>query len=192
MVLKDPDPNFKLPTVEEMYPDLAKKRYNIIFLDIDGVLNSEIFYRNRNQADLGTHPLCEFDPFALDLVDQLCQDTGSKIVISSTWRLGREIEEMRNIFKQFNFETEIIDYTPFHMQSWSVRGNEIASWLEQNTMKLFNIQSYNFNHYAIIDDDNDMLLTQKDNFFQTDPYSGMSPKIYEDVNKYLSNLVWNI
>ena len=32
-----------------------------------------------------------------------------------------------------------------------------------------------YNNYAIIDDDSDMLLWQKDNFFQTDSYSGLTP-----------------
>lgn len=57
----------------------------IIFLDIDGVLNSEVYYRivDRSKKDWS-----RFDPKAVELIKKLLNEFSAKIVISSTWRFG--------------------------------------------------------------------------------------------------------
>ena len=55
----------------------------IIFLDIDGVLNS-VEYRKRIQCT----GRVEMDPQLLSLLADLVNKTGAKLVISSTWRIG--------------------------------------------------------------------------------------------------------
>lgn len=54
---------------------------NIVFLDIDGVLNYTEWYicpRNELKSDL--------DSFCIERIKVLCRITNSKIVISSDWR----------------------------------------------------------------------------------------------------------
>lgn len=66
------------------YP-LNNKPENIIFLDIDGVLNNEksiLFYHDT---------LCSedyFDRRSLDLLSKLCGFCDCKVVLSSSWRRG--------------------------------------------------------------------------------------------------------
>ena len=54
----------------------------IIFLDIDGVLNSRIYDRKRNRDEL-----TDIDETRLPLVKELVAATGAKIVLSSSWRV---------------------------------------------------------------------------------------------------------
>ena len=67
-----------------LYP-LNNKPENIIFLDIDGVLNNEksmLFYHDT---------LCSedyFDRRSLDLLSKLCGFCDCKVVLSSSWRRG--------------------------------------------------------------------------------------------------------
>ena len=57
----------------------------IIFLDIDGVLNTY------NSMD-------RFCPKAVSCLNEFVQESGAKVVISSSWRLSWKIEEMREYF----------------------------------------------------------------------------------------------
>ena len=155
---------------------------NIIFLDIDGVLNCDLFYRNRTKEL--TYPLSEMCPERIKWLNEVCTTSKAQIVLSSTWRHGRDIEEMRNIFKELGATFDLIDYTPSFSTKWAVRGNEIYAWIEQNSMNLFGIEYYNYKNYVIIDDDSDMLLWQQAHFFQTDTHSGLTPNICYKINRF--------
>ena len=62
----------------------------IIFLDFDGILNHEAFYKERyekrNDGNVIEHPYNQIDPKCVANLNNLCEATGAKIVISSTWR----------------------------------------------------------------------------------------------------------
>ena len=105
---------------------------NIIFLDIDGVLNH-----------LGCKSFapskCYFvEDDKLILLKELIEKTEAKIVLSSTWRSGwkdlNEGEEtidsldfiaLQNKLKEFNIE--LLDYTP--LSPTRHRGTEILTWI---------------------------------------------------------------
>ena len=53
----------------------------ILFLDIDGVLNSRAYDRKRNWSEL-----TNIDETRLPLVKKIIDKTGAKIVLISTWR----------------------------------------------------------------------------------------------------------
>jgi HAD domain in Swiss Army Knife RNA repair proteins len=158
---------------------------NIIFLDIDGVLNCEEFYTKRKNSDLGTYPLCEFDPFRIMLLNDLIAATDAKIVISSTWRLGRSTEELINIFREVGFVGEIIDCTPSLRHEGCLRGNEILFWIKENEDIVG--PYYDYKSYVIIDDDSDMLLWQRPHFFQTDTYSGLTPNLCHKIKQFFKH-----
>ena len=113
----------------------------VIFLDFDGVLNYEKYVRVHNNGGV------IIDPDKMILLKQIIDNTGAKIVLSSSWRehwdkdealcdnIGTQINEIFN-----NFNLEIFDKTPIlHAK----REEEIKLWLNENT------QTKNF---AVIDD----------------------------------------
>jgi hypothetical protein len=158
---------------------------NIIFLDIDGVLNCEDFYKNRGE-ETRNYPLCEIDPFRIELLNNIITEVDVKIVISSSWRHNGPIEELRNIFTEVGFKGDIIDFTPTSRCSMCMRGNEIHKWIKDNE-KLLGKPYHQYKSYVIIDDDSDMLYWQKDNFFHTDAYSGLTPNMaYQIINFFKS------
>jgi len=59
----------------------------IIFLDIDGVLNSGAWF-DENPGALGDFPVGHLDPAAVARLERILTTTGARIVISSSWRHG--------------------------------------------------------------------------------------------------------
>lgn len=153
----------------------------IIFLDIDGVLNSHrswIAY-NRLPPDRSKDKY-ELDPVAVAMVKRVIVDTGAKVVISSSWRLSHDLAAFRNIFAEYGWEDNyIIDLTPRDVMN-AHRGTEIEMWMMQN------VSSFESFKYAIIDDDNDMLEYQKRNHIHTEYSDGLSFKNYQKLQEILS------
>ena len=155
----------------------------IIFLDIDGVLNSQLWYlRIRNgetscHDDVGLHNR-NIDTTAVKFLNTLIDETGAKVVITSTWRLGRTIGELQSILESAGFVGEVIGKTEdlrYGSGGESIlRGNEILHWIKSNEA-LLDCYYNDFKSYVIIDDDSDMLYWQRNNFVQTDGYVGMTP-----------------
>lgn len=130
----------------------------IIFLDIDGVLNSTRSCLAYNgfpwpgnvdlDDDVDWH---KFDDVAINLMRVLVEDSGAKVVLSSTWRHHTNLKQLSN---RFGFE--IIDKTG--SESDNPRGDRIKDWLANHL---------EVTHYVIIDDDTDMLPSQMEHFVQT-------------------------
>jgi hypothetical protein len=159
---------------------------NIIFLDIDGVLNCEQFYKERMKLDCQKpYPLNQICTERVAWLNELCESIKAKVVVSSTWRHDG-LEAMQNLFKQVGGTFEVIDITP-SLGRYTVRGNEIRAWIENNS-KLLGCYSSDFHTYAIIDDDSDMLLWQRDHFFQTDTYSGLTPNTCYRITRFFQKL----
>ena len=160
----------------------------IIFLNIDWVLNSEKWYIERFDKNLypnlENYPLCEFDPLAIEQLNLLTDKTNAKIVISSTWRMGRTIDELKKLFEEVGIKGEIIGITPhltFSDGHGVDRGNEIKRWIDINCKRWYNeifgeddSEKFNLESYVILDDDPDMLLEQKDNFVRTSWRDGLT------------------
>ena len=124
------------------------KDNKIIFLDIDGVLN--VISKEDDQFG-GT-----FHEKFVDNLRYIIEQTGAKIVISSTWRFSG-LDNMKKLWEFRNLPGEVIDITPdcydlvnerrFKYLDLVDRGHEIDYWLEGRT----DIKSY-----VIIDDDNNL------------------------------------
>ncbi len=136
----------------------------ILFLDIDGCLNSyqsfELIMGLGQYWDLPVgNDLC---PMCCSNLETIINITGCKIVISSSWRHGSDLEIMRGWFSFSKIISEaIIDKTPeiFHAQ----RGTEIKKWLEDHP---------EVTHFAALDDDEDM-DDVKEHFFRSDARVGL-------------------
>ena len=159
----------------------------VIFLDVDGVLNSENFYRKRGAPDYRfedepPYPLCEFDPESIKLLNQIIEKTKAKIVVSSTWRIGRTVEELKTLFKSVGIEGDVIDRTDVLRDRKGydevVRGTEIKRWQDQFP---------EVENYIIIDDDNDMLPEHQKNFIKTSFWTGLTPELVEESITILNN-----
>ncbi len=142
----------------------------VIFLDIDGVLNTEVFTRatyaiakrvNKSIYDIIMDEYGHyFDPMAVDMLGHIIKETGAKIVVSSTWRASG-LNVMQTMWEIRDLPGEVIDITCFMNTE---RGEEIAEWLRANQV----------DSYVIIDDDSDMLPEQFTNFVQTNPAYGIT------------------
>lgn len=137
---------------------------NIIFLDIDGVLNYAQWYtspRNPNQGFIQTGDF-DLDPFCIERINILAELTDSAIVISSDWRTSSNcFQRLRNA----GLAASILDSTPIRINS--IRGEEIDIWRYNNP---------NYKNYVIIDDKTDFYFYkyQVQHLVVTDPYLGFT------------------
>ena len=162
--------------------------YNpILFLDIDGVLNSEDYanlYTEKEWDNL-TYIERHIDDKAVQLINYICDNTKAQVVISSTWRCGRSIEQLQNILDFRGATFKIIDKTPEHDISY--RGYEIDAWISKNRSKDKDGNYFEFTNYAILDDDiEDMLIKQKDNIFKINRFTGITRKDADRIVEFLS------
>lgn len=130
----------------------------VIFLDIDGVLNNGNTFSSQREAlieeAIDKDGLSFSDAMAkymiekhlVDNLNSIVNETGAKIVISSTWRKGSSIDRLQYIFNLHGFVGEIIDKTPVLD---TFRGTEIQKWLDEN--KQLGVEKF-----IILDDDDDM------------------------------------
>lgn len=155
----------------------------IIFLDVDGVLNSVrsmlawypeykaswVNYGGEQSGILRNH----IDPMAVKLLNRLTDlNPDLKYVISSSHRIGRTLEELQEHIASFGITGPVIDMTG--RDSKGRRGNEIRDWLDRN------MEDLGVANYAIIDDDSDMTEAQKLNHFvHTDNEYGLAYKDYK-------------
>lgn len=131
----------------------------VLFLDIDGVLNStrSCIAFHGYPFGLGAESLEMFDPIAVNMIRGLCAHAGVSVVVSSAWRITHHWDD---IGKSLDLPT--IDATP---QLMGPRGNEIQAWLDAHP---------DVTQYAIVDDDADMLNSQLPRFVKTDINEGLS------------------
>lgn len=147
-----------------------------IFLDIDGPLNTG---RNdyMDPGRFGHH----FDDMAVRNLRRIIDETGAKIVISSSWRhLG--LKKIREIWNEWRLPGEIAGCTPGvwgEGQVFSCRGEEIQRWMEEN--------SDGDSCYIILDDMDNTEATdyQKHLWIQVNPHTGIS---HEDANIAIEKL----
>ena len=160
----------------------------VIFLDYDGVLNHEAFYKERHERVLNgeklNHPYSEIDPKCVENLNKLIEDTGAKVVISSTWRHSG-IDYCNDVLKYHGFEGDIIDITPNLRGRGCLRGNEILQWIRDNHDLVGDY--YNFTEYVILDDDSDMLYWQRNNFLLIDRFVGLTMGNVFQAKRILNN-----
>lgn len=121
-----------------------------------------------------------FDPLTIRYLKYIINKTDAKTVVTSTWRLSG-IEFIKSMWKQRGLPGEVIGITPF--LSGKIRGEEIRSHLMLENQKGIDIESY-----VIIDDDNDMLEGQKNNFVRTNPVYGLTLSDAEKCIEILNRL----
>ena len=162
----------------------------IIFLDIDGVLNSTrtaIAYDGYPYKMPIEKSLDKFDITAIKLIKKLCKETKAKVVISSTWR-----GSAKGVLCFDALGLPVIGMTPNRSPHGHERGYEIRDFLDEFMLK--SEPHDPLETYVIIDDDSDMLDVQLKNFVKTDAHAGFSFYNYMDslkiLNGYMSLMVY--
>lgn len=124
---------------------------NYIFLDIDGVLNSE-HTLDESCENMGQKMASIISDQLVKNLSYLVEKTDAKIILSSSWRtyFGDNINDPRNIFAMFlihslnKYNLKLHDMTPYPKGPHSSeRGLEIKTYVEQN----------NITDYVVIDDE---------------------------------------
>lgn len=164
--------------------DYKQEHIKIVFLDIDGVLNSKEFYEGLpykkydSYLDAGyteeqAYGMVNLDSVPIAKLNYLISQTGVKIVVSSSWRGDSALQEIFTIMGIPHF----IDITPYHKDRH--RGTEIQMWLDKHP---------EVENYVILDDDNDMLDSQLEHFVQTDWMKrGLNDENVKQAIKILNN-----
>lgn len=159
----------------------------IVFLDIDGVLNSEPFLaervrirnemREKGQLQEPRHPLVwwseQIDTASVLVLNQILEKSGADVVMSSAWRCMLEPEPMREVLVSRGFRGKIIGSTP---ELWSkfgrneiilpaCRGDEIQAWLDHHPADA-----------SLILDDRDDMGKLRPWLLQIDPMEGLREK----------------
>jgi hypothetical protein len=163
----------------------------IIFLDLDGVVNSDVYTESElyKQATAGmsdakimlvAHHL-HLDPDALALLNDLVARSGAEVVLSSTWRTKYSPEEVTEMLKGRGGNFTVTASTPrlerrTRDAQFYTRGQEIAAYLNNLKEKP--------ETFVILDDRDDMEKL-KNNLVLTDPKYGIT---ISDVDKALKIL----
>ena len=163
----------------------------VLFLDIDGVLNSsnwfeymqyciknDMYNKVLNFVEINDEhikrKLSMIDDRAIANLNRIVEETGCKVVLSSSWRSSREYDNALTeyIFKLKGFKYELYGVTPriWAKEFGTQRGEEIKTWMDKESEKN-EIESY-----VILDDDSDMLPEQMSNFIHIDGQVGLTDK----------------
>lgn len=140
----------------------------LIFLDIDGVMVTHATWGQRRD-----HGHANADPTCIAVLNHIIAQTGADIVVTSVWRLDRNLAELREIINlHFGITGRVVDRTPRLIKKQDgiyvaqERGEEIAAWL--NDYERYPIESF-----VILDDDADMGAL-KDRLVQTSFERGLT------------------
>lgn len=174
----------------------------IIFLDIDGVLNSVrsfIASPNTGQLPYTEWVFASVDPIAVRMIERVLNEQAAYIVVSSshrnrfftgkteevstddvrcTWqRWEHDLPNLQDYMMRIGFSTreQIIGCTPDIPHA--MRGAQIQAWLDRHP---------EVEQWAIIDDDSDMLPEQAHRFIKTTTDNGFMFEHYKKLEKMLS------
>ncbi len=163
---------------------------SIVFLDIDGVLNSSKLFKSMDELRNSTkeeeelvlsveklyeipcpkevifNSLISIDPESVKVLNEILGKSGSKVVISSSWRYSIPVEVIDRMLKFHGFIGELVGKTSTKLDHWNhrCRGHEIQDWMDHNPT----------DHFVILDDDSDMDYLS-DHLVQTNFSDGLMP-----------------
>lgn len=141
-----------------------------LFLDIDGVLNHDMWYarlRNIPAEQKPAFPLSCFDPLCVGRVNDILELTSARLVVSSSWRTDGLLADT---FVKVGLPKEH-DCTPFLEPDIYVRGDEVEKYLDE---KGYDPDTDN---YCIIDDCDEFLPEQEEHVVLADPETGLTPAV---------------
>ncbi len=114
----------------------------VIFLDMDGVLNSHPYILRMEIA----HPneMDFIEPICVERLNRIVEATGAGVVVTSAWRGQYDFQKRLD---EHGFKGRFLGETPEISRANRVRGDEILAWL---------VDHGPLDGYVILDDDCDM------------------------------------
>lgn len=146
-----------------------------LFLDFDGVLNNTSHSRKSF-----------FNQYNIDNLKNILHTCSPKVVLTTSWRFDNDIDDIcknMGINEYVVGKTIDLKYAHFNgLHNVFCRGNEIAAYLQRyiNDNNL-NMAHYEYPYYLILDDEDDILMCQKEHFFQTDYTLGLTETNAQDI-----------
>lgn len=176
---------------------------NILFLDVDEVLNCNVNRKSdkqhKNVTFLGINTHDRFHPLLVENVNKLIKRYDLKIVVSSTWRKHFDIITLRDIFKnQLGIVGDVLDYTTQHTLDHEYRkriewegdaalprdrGLQITHWLLD--------KKYNVKDYIVLDDSLDASYGHEDKYHRTFGTRGFDQASYDECIAKFDNVFLN-
>lgn len=134
----------------------------VVFLDVDGVLNAgrKVVVPGSDGFHLPDWTL----PKAIEHLNRITDATGANLVISSTWRIGKFLHQLREMFAGVGVTAPIIGKTENGPCQWHVvqgypecsqahRGFEIHDWIRRHQLRN---DVERVEGFVILDDSSDM------------------------------------
>lgn len=160
----------------------------ILFVDFDGVLNNKDWFVRRHkerEADNWkfnlAHPYNEIDDFDPEnmahLKEIVRQVSDLCVVVSSSWRRGRTLEQLRRLLIAAVPPDQVIGATPA-LES-RLRHEEISQWLFENAKADAK--------FAALDDDSFDMTPLGRNFFHVDSKAGLTRRHVQAVVAHFAN-----
>lgn len=143
------------------------------FLDLDGVINNYASLSYNIHID--QRCVAELNRIMLSLIDKY----EVQIIISSAWRVGRDVETIRYALWRSGMTQAGLIVGKTSTEHKGHRGEQIQEWLDNNETDL----------YIIIDDESfDIYPYQKTNMIKTHMQSGINKQHYNQVHNLLKEL----
>lgn len=155
-----------------------------LFLDFDGMLNTDRYAKQLRKEGIDPFDVfgAMFDPDAISNLRSIVEQTGCKIVLSSTWR-NEGLMRMWALWRDRDLPYKIYSMTPillsttysdakngdlFTVPKCNAKALEIQAWLQKNAKEPF--------EYVILDDENVFFYDQQEHLVQTVEYDGLTIK----------------
>jgi HAD domain in Swiss Army Knife RNA repair proteins len=153
----------------------------LLILDIDGVMNSTrsaIGWGGFGYMPLNINAMsyrqvrhrARFDPVAVGILRRILRETRCKVLISSVWRMGATLKELRHLFAAYDLPPVIIGKTGRSPDGF--RGREVRAWLREH-------RHWGINDYLILDDDSDFFRWQQGRLVKTQAAIGLDYPAYQ-------------
>jgi histidinol phosphatase-like enzyme len=149
----------------------------IVFLDIDGVLNT-----NRSVTQFGSEDI--FDPYCVFALNRILDQTGAKLVVHSNRRLQMDLDTLQEFLFTNGVRGVVIDRAarPGEGGSKATKRHEfIQEWLDGHPCK--------DRRFVILDDERDMghLL---DHHIRTRERTGLTKELADQAILMLKGATW--
>jgi|AntRauTorckE6833_2_1112554.scaffolds.fasta_scaffold00241_2 hypothetical protein len=156
-----------------VHNDPDSNRKLTIFVDIDGVLNTEAHLR-RQVRQKGRSTIRNWCPTAMAHLKLVVEYYNGQIVVSSTWRYDHSLRQLKSLFEDNGLPGKyVVDVTPsliYENSGKVTRGDEIRRWIHDN------LDSEEFPRYVILDDMDEGLSPFGERFIHCDPKVGFADK----------------
>ena len=161
-----------------------RKNMKILFLDIDGVLNSTsscIAYKGFGSPwRISSKNELKFSDVSMNILKRIIDEFDFHIVLSSTWRTSLTHEQFIHMMKLYDIDVSehFLGFTP---ELDTIRGLEIQHFIDSNKLEM--------EDYIILDDDSDMTKIQKENhFIKVNGTYGLSSLEYQKIKQRVNQL----